>query len=391
MNNFCLQPWIGIHAWPDGSVFPCCMYNSKTPLGNLNKEKITDLVNNEYYQKLRLEMIEGKSPLGCQRCYQLESSGVQTLRQSTNQSYGYLTDDIIKEKKLTMSDVKYVDIRFSNICNMKCRTCGPELSSKWGAEMPILKHQPDPGVIQIPKDQFWDFYERALETAEEIIFAGGEALMQEEHYAALNKLIELGKFNVKILYTTNLSTLKYKQTDLFELWSKFNRIEIYASLDAMEERAEYLRKGTEWSKIIENRIKIMQLKKVKFSITPTISLFNVWHFPDFHKNWVDNGLLDIGAVRLNILTWPPRYQANVLKDKKPIIEKWKSHINWIKQVRDDSNLINQFQSVINFLETDHDHDNQQYLIKDFHIVTDKIDEIRNEKLLEVFPELRDQL
>lgn len=389
MNNFCLQPWIGIHAWPDGSVFPCCMYDSKTPLGNLNKEKITDLVNNEYYQILRKELIEDRKPIGCRRCYQLESTGVQTLRQSTNDSYRYLIKNIIEEKKITMSDVKYVDIRFSNICNMKCRTCGPELSSKWGAEMPILKHQPDPGVIQIPKDQFWDFYERALETSEEIVFAGGEALMQEEHYAALSKLIELGKFNVKILYTTNLSTLKYKQLDLFDLWSKFNNIEIYASLDAMEERAEYLRKGTEWNKIVENRIKIMQLKKIKFSITPTISLFNVWHFPDFHKSWVEKGLLEIDAVRLNILTWPPRYQANVLKNKMPIIDKWKSHIKWIEQFTKDTTLINQFNSVINFLESDHE--NQEFLIKDFHIVTDKIDEIRNEQLLETFPELRDQL
>jgi hypothetical protein len=272
---------------------------------------------------------------------------------------------------------------------MKCRTCGPELSSKWGAEMPILKHQPDPGVIQIPRDQFWEFYERALETAEEIVFAGGEALMQEEHYAALNKLIELGKFNVKILYTTNLSTLKYKQLDLFELWSKFNNIEIYASLDAMEERAEYIRKGTEWHKIVENRIKIMQLKKIKFSITPTISLFNIWHFPDFHKNWVEQGLLEINAVRLNILTWPLRYQANVLKNKIPVIKKWQDHIEWIKQSTTDQGLINQFQSVIQFLETGHD--NQEVVIKDFHIVTNKIDEIRNEKLLEVFPELQGQL
>jgi hypothetical protein len=35
-TNFCLQPWIGIHAWPDGSVFPCCMYDSNKPLGNIN-------------------------------------------------------------------------------------------------------------------------------------------------------------------------------------------------------------------------------------------------------------------------------------------------------------------------------------------------------------------
>ena len=30
--------------------------------------------------------------------------------------------------------MRYMDIRFSNIRNMKCRTCGPELSSQWATE-----------------------------------------------------------------------------------------------------------------------------------------------------------------------------------------------------------------------------------------------------------------
>ena len=25
----------------------------------------------------------------------------------------------------------YIDFRFSNLCNFKCRTCGPDLSSSW--------------------------------------------------------------------------------------------------------------------------------------------------------------------------------------------------------------------------------------------------------------------
>lgn len=390
-DNFCLQPWIGIHAWPDGSVFPCCMYDSKQPLGNLNQQKIVELVDNEDYKKLRTQLLNNEQPSGCKRCYQLEESGVQTLRQTTSITYNNLIEPIKAEQKTTISDIKYVDIRFSNICNFKCRTCGPELSHKWGAEMPALKNQPDPGVIQIPREQFWDFYERALETCEEIVFAGGEALMQEEHYAALNKLIELGKFDVKIFYTTNMSTLKYKQYDLFEVWSKFNNIEIYASLDASWERAEYLRKGTDWSKVVENRKRIMELPNLKFSITPTISLFNAWHFPDFHREWIEQGLLDIKNVRLNILTHPPRQQANVLSNKEEIIAKWEKHLDWLLArfegtIEEGYALANQFNSVITFLKTEPNRKTQ--LAETFDWVNSKVDLLRDENIYTVFPELK---
>lgn len=388
-NNFCAQPWIGIHAWPDGSVFPCCMYNSKVPLGNLNQNTIEEIFSNVETTKLRQELLDNQQPLGCKRCYELEESGMTTLRQSTNlnKSYIPIINHIKENKVLTTLETKSIDIRFSNICNFKCRTCGPELSHKWGAEIPLLKNQPDPGIIQIPREKFWNFYERALETVEEITFAGGEALMQEEHYATLNKLIELKKFDIKIYYTTNLSILKYKQYDLFETWKKFNNVEIYASLDDSGPRGEYLRKGTDWSKIEENRIKLLELPNVKFSITPTISLFNVWHFPDFQQDWVSRGLLDINAVRLNILTWPVRHQANILKNKDVVINKWYEHINWLRQhgLRD----ISQYMSVIEFLNKTHEH--RDSIIEDFYKVNNRVDAIRSESLFDTFPELKDQL
>ena len=388
-QNFCSLPWIGIHAWPDGSVFPCCMYNSNTPLGNINKENIADLVNNDEYKKLRQQLLNGEKPAGCNRCYQLEESGVQTLRKSTAVTHSDYEAAILNSQELTMGDVKYLDVRFSNICNFKCRTCGPELSSKWGAEIPMLKNEPDPGIIQIPREKFWTYYEKALETADEIVFAGGEALMQEEHYAALQKLIELKKFDTTLMYTTNLSTLKYKQIDLFDIWKKFNKVQIYASLDASGERAEYLRKGTVWKNIVENRKKIATLPGVQFYITPTISLFNVWHFPDFYKEWVGQGLLDPSNIRLNILTHPPRQQANVLKNKHRIIDKWNELIQWLNLIIEDDNTKNnvtqQFYSVINFLNTEPD---TKFKLSDrFNFVNGTVDNLRNESLFNTFPEL----
>lgn len=386
-DNFCLQPWIGIHGWPDGSVFPCCMYNSKTPLGNLNQNSIEEILHNDDYVKLRQELLENKKPEGCRRCYQLEDANLTTLRQTTTARYPHLYQKIKQLNDTHNVELKYLDVRFSNICNFKCRTCGPELSNKWWQELHGTPGKPDAGVIQIPRDRFWDFYEKALETADEITFAGGEALMQEEHYKALQRLIQLKKFEISINYTTNLSVLKYKQYDLFDIWSNFKNIEIYASLDASGARGEYLRKGTDWNKIEENRKRLKQLSGIKFAITPTISLFNVWHFPDFHRDWVERDMIAIDDVRLNILTWPPRSQANMLKNKQIVIDKWQEHISWLQSK--GMNDVSSYDSVINFLNVDLP--NREELLKDFFRVNSRVDETRNENLFDVFPELQGQL
>lgn len=396
-DNFCLQPWIGIHAWPDGRVYPCCMYSFNEPLGNLNEEPIEQLVNNDNFKKLRQQLLNNEQPTGCRRCYELEETGSHTLRQTTTtHRFRNLVGPIKKNQTLESQDIKYLDVRFSNVCNFKCRTCGPELSSKWGADIAIIKNIPDTGVISIPREQFWNFYEKALETAEEIVFAGGEALMQDEHYAALNKLIELNKTDVALFYTTNLSTLKYKQIDLFELWKKFENIKIYASLDAMGPRAEYIRHGTDWNKIVENRKKLLELPNIDFNITPTISLFNAWHFPDFHRHWIEEGYLNPHNVRINILTHPLTQQANLLRNKEIVIEKWENHIKWLEKIIDfgpynyktfNSNYyFQQFYSVINFLKTEPD--DREFLEAKFRLVNKPIDNIRKERLTDVFPEFQ---
>ena len=58
-------------------------------------------------------------------------------------------------------------------------------------------------------------------------------------------------------YTTNFASLKYKDRDLIELWKKFPKLKIWASLDAEGELAEVMRKGTDWDRIVKN------IKKLK--------------------------------------------------------------------------------------------------------------------------------
>ena len=132
----------------------------------------------------------------------------------------------------------------------------------------------------------------------EVYFAGGEIIITPEHYECLDYWIESGQADtIELNYTTNFSTLHgYKNKDLIEYWKKFKNIQVWASLDAHGPLAECMRKGTDWERTIKNMKKLREdLPHVQFQITPTISIWNIFHFADFFDYMIDNGFIDLVA------------------------------------------------------------------------------------------------
>ena len=139
-KHFCVLPWVHFHAWPDKRVMPCCIADSELPVAEIREdESIIQMMNSEDYKTMRLEMMRDEPVAACKRCYDLELMGEWTMRQSHNKRRGldyvdYIADVTNDDGSLKEFQMKYMDIRFSNICNMKCRSCGPSCSSLWSQE-----------------------------------------------------------------------------------------------------------------------------------------------------------------------------------------------------------------------------------------------------------------
>ena len=386
------MPWIHMHVWPNGDTFPCCMSDSSIIFGNVNKEKINDLINNDNYKTIRKQMIQGEKPAACTRCYELETSANSwTLRKNSLTSF----KDHIPLIEKTNSDgsiddfkMRYLDIRFSNLCNMKCRTCGPSLSSTWYEDQIIL-HPDHPNLKFIDlknNDTFMDQLIPHLDTIEEVYFAGGEALITPQHYEILDYWISKGHTDVKLRYTTNFSNLKYKSKSIIDYWKKFKDVRIAASLDTFGERAEYSRKGTEWDKIISNRnIMLKECPDVYFEITPTVSIFSIHSLFEFHKSWVEQGLLDINNIRVNVLTHPRYFSITILpeKHKEEIRKIYAEYVLWLKDKGAWNHIVDAVEGIVTYMDSaDHSE-----LIADCKIEINKIDLIREETFNKIYPEL----
>ena len=393
-QSFCMLPWIHLHAYPDGRAYPCCFAFDRYPVGDLNKNSMKEVFNGEKMNEMRKNMLANKKCKQCAKCYDQEESGFFSLRLSSNKHFGHNINLIDAPKQDGSADfvMKYWDIRFSNICNFACRSCGTWFSSNWYEDhIKINGRPPDHAKIikvgRSPNDM-WDQVLENIEFTEQFYFAGGEPLIMEEHYRILKELDKRKMYHVRLIYNTNFSRLKFKDMDVLELWNKFDSVSVGASLDAEGRRGELMRTGTKWTQTLANRKRMLEVcPQVDFYISPTVGLPNATHVCDFHKSWVEQGLIKPQDFNLNLLQMPTWQRMDILPNefKLKIKEKYTKHIDWLK-TKDP--LTRATKGYISALDWIFKKDNSKHL-QWFFERTKKYDEVRNEKFTDVFPEWKE--
>lgn len=233
----------------------------------------------------------------------------------------------------------------------------------------------------------WEQLEPHLDYVEQIYFAGGEPLLMAEHYNILEELLKKGRTDVRLIYNTNFTHTDLKGRSVFEYWRQFQSVAVGASLDAQGKPAEYIRKGTVWRDVIQNRKDMLRIcPEVDFYISPTLSILNAEHLPRFHREWVAAGLIRPQDLNVNILQDPAHYRIDIATPeyKEELNTVYRNHIQWLRQQGDPLGRATQgFEAAMQFMMAT---DNSA-LIPQFWEKTRQLDEIRNENVLDIIPEL----
>ena len=395
-KTFCIYPWIHMHAWPTGQAYPCCHAKQHPVYGNVRTHTLKEIWNDSQMRKLRVNMLTETPSETCSKCYEQEDAGFFSGRQSANKHHGHHIQKVHDTKPDGTYDefaMSYWDIRFSNLCNLKCRSCGHIFSSQWYQDQAKLaggdwkEHNTALNIAGRSPTDMWEQLIPHLDYVEQIYFAGGEPLLMDEHYQILDELDRRGRYDVRLIYNTNFTHTELKDKSVFEYWKKFHSVAVGASLDAMGPRGEYIRKGTDWAVVEANRRKMLEVcPRVDFYISPTLSIMNALHLPDFHRDWVEKGLLNPQDLNVNILQDPVYYRIDIAPEeyKQKIKNKLEAHLEWLRPLDHLNRATVGFESAINFMmSTDNTH-----LIDTFWRKTHELDAIRNENILDIIPELK---
>lgn len=390
---FCMLPWIHLHAWPDGRAYPCCLGVARHPVGNFKEKSMREIWNDEPMREMRKNMLEDRPCQECGDCYEQEAAGFASMRNNSNKNFGQLIDRVdqtLPDGTMPNFELHYWDVRFSNICQLKCRSCGSIFSSRWYDDDVKLWGKELRPRVQFAgrhEEDVWEQMQEHIPHLEQIYFAGGEPLIMEEHNRILKLLIEKGNTNVRLIYNTNLNDLNYKRESVLDLWKHFPNVCVAASLDDMGERAEIIRSGTNWTKVEQN---IRDLKRecphIDFMISPTLSMMNIWNFTRFHRYMVESGFIEAKDFNLNILQGPQDYRIDMLPPdlKQQFKKDFEDHIKWLEPIDTIERAVGGFRGAIEFMmATDN-----QHLLPEFWRTVDDLDWCRNERLMDVVPELQ---
>ena len=401
-DTFCMIPWVHMHTTPTGQGAPCCIGHScadNKGVGNSNRNSLADLVNSPKMKKLRLDMIKGIKNPECSNCHKHDDQGVPSFRTQSNTQWEHYFNDVIETTDMNNGRIinfrmRYFDIRFSNICNFKCRTCGSAFSSKW--EQEDLESREQSGLpmyaMELEKGNREEFILEVLKQVpnfEIAYFAGGEPLITEEHYRLVDEMIAKKKTDIQLRYNTNISNLKYKKRDIFKLWQHFDKpIQIYASIDHMGDKAEYIRHGTKWKTIETNLKKLKKAQNIIFQVNTVYSIFNALTISHFYKYMIDNHFYtpESPVWTLYSMGSPEHLSSHVLPGgyKDQALEQLHLTIKYMDDLGFRKEQLKEIKQVIPWLASKESWNEQQ---QEFKEEIKRIDALRGEDFIKTFPEL----
>lgn len=455
-ETFCLLPWVHLSTRPDGSMRVCCTANAssvgptndkehggqvgvlKDEEGKPNNLNVSDFLsswNSTYMKNVRKQMLNGEKPPSCLKCYKEEAAGHNSKRMWETHYWAQRVDidELVQnteEDGAIPPQLSYIDLRFGTKCQLACVMCSPHDSSgwikDWSAIHPKIENQAlkettqwgNKGSINGSSYNwhknnpvFWEQFYDQIPHMQQLYFAGGEALIIDEHYEILEEVIRQGRAkDMELRYNSN--GVEWRE-DLFELWSHFKLVRFHYSVDSIGEMNDYIRYPSEWKRTEEVfHILDNTPNNVEVTVACAVQALNIYYVPDFIKWKLEQGFKKInmwpfgaGGINYHFVYHPPHLNVKVLPKwfKEECRRKYEEFYPWweenwekgipswykdkvsYEQWRDASYGIKRMEGMLQFMESE-DWSNRLPEMEEFLRLCDQQ---RGMSFADTFPEMKD--
>ena len=394
-TNFCLYPFIHLNIDPDGRGRPCCKYKVgdaswQQDVPKLSDVNIDDIWNQAELQELRSQFLKNEKPSGCKACWDEEEAGIPSMRK-LYENGGHSHPEATFFKHVPRLYPKSLDLKLSNLCNLKCRICTPFLSSQWIKEHKDLNIS-DANSLKIYTNNSKEKLSENIENFEiltewardinHLEFYGGEPLLQQEHDRVLDIIYQHGRPNItELFYNTNGTICEEK---FFKIWKNFKEVTISLSVDDIGNRFEYQRKNAKWQEV-KNNIDLFKTYKAQYGVNLhlqlyiTVGIYNVFYLQEILEELKKFDL----PVVFNMVHYPHHFSlVNLPNSVKPIIE------NVLQSIDTTSiRFLDWSPAIDNLIRYMNDRNYDSIEFNKFWELTELHDTYRKESFKNTFPEL----
>lgn len=291
--SYCAYLWAGAAVGPDGLVMPCCRFfgpRTKNDDAPHIRDGLKQAREGEYFTGLRKQMIEGKKPYQCGKCWGMESdlliaeaNGDRLVRGSLPRLNIDKKTDETRQTTIGPAKIKYLETGISSLCNMACVMCGPNASSTIFSVLNPKK--------KIPKGfhESNDNINDDLSELRYLKFVGGEPMLEHKHDDLLEKVIQLNDTPEKLAIEYHTNASHFPSRRVIECWKKIKKIHIIFSLDGVEENATLQRPGKYTWQMIEDTVnKYRELSNevnIQFASNTVMTALNIGQITDM-ADWL---------------------------------------------------------------------------------------------------------
>lgn len=410
-KSFCPLPWIHFSVNTDSSVRICCNTNHG---GNVLDEKgeviflshiqsVDDYYNNSFMRKIREDMLNGERNPFCSSCHRIEDAGGTSIRQIYVQAHPKVYENAMANinRGKVKQNIEYIDFSLGNICNIKCRMCGPQSSQHLNTDFEQLNWGYNSDLTEKAfnswknEDHITRLVDPHLKNLKEFLVTGGEPLISMVHLKLLERMVQSGHSqHVRMRYHTNLMKINPK---ILELWKNFSQIELHISLEGVGEVNDYIRHLSRWEVITANMRKLIEMQNdnqipIHFEIHTCFQIYNVLRVTElfeFLKGFSENIPFIPHPILLDHPTSLSVYKLPIHLKKRAsdqITQYFEANEDFINQSKFKNFLIEKRSIWLSYcklmLENDESAKWQEFLN-----YAEGLDSIRDQDLFSLFPEL----
>ena len=336
-KNFCVVPWTNFEIFTDGDITTCSV--GKETFGNVNETDIMEiLTKNPTLKRIKTNMLNDRPDSNCIECQH---------RSITKENFSYLRDhynyrlakEDIDYENIENFDLRFIDLHWSNVCNLKCIMCNPDQSS-------LIAKAENVFISPVKKENIEKINQMVIKNQtliKEIYMSGGEPFYIPYNHILLKQITNK---DIPIRINTNMHWKPNNK--LFQILKTFNNVQLTMSADALYDKFNYIRNGSNWDTFMKNLRFVKQNTNFDirvntiFSVINAIDICNLIKFFYFEEQIQDITINTLHRPKeIDSRNYPSNKKEKIVNDIKELINTISTkHINLISNLK---NCINQIQ------------------------------------------------